>query len=66
MADNRVDRRLARNQIGKRKVVVIVRERNGNSAPAVFRAEGQARSWIKARVAKGTVVNADEATSWGA
>ena len=64
LAENRVDRRLSRNQSGKRKVVVIVRERNGNSVPAVFRTEGQAQSWIKARVAKGTVVNADEATSW--
>jgi hypothetical protein len=63
-AENRVDRRLSRNQSGKRKVVVIVRERNGNSVPAVFRSEGQAQSWIKARVAKGTGVNADEATSW--
>ena len=62
--ENRVDRRLARNQTGKRKVVVIVRERNGNSVPAVFRTEGQAQSWIKARIAKGTVVNADGATSW--
>ena len=65
MSGNRVDRRLAVNQNGKRKVVVIVRERNGQSVPAVFRTEGQARSWIKARIAKGTVVNADEATVVG-
>lgn len=64
LAENRVDRRLAHNQSGKRKVVVIVRERNGNSVPAVFRTEKQAQSWIKARIAKETVVNADEATSW--
>ncbi len=64
LAENRVDRRLARNQNGKRKVVVIVRERNGNSVPAVFRTEGAAQAWIKARIAKGTTVHADEATSW--
>ena len=64
LAENRVDRRLAKNQNGKRKVVVIVRERNGNSVPAVFRSEGSAQKWIKTRIAKGTVVNADEATSW--
>ena len=29
------DRRLTRNQGGKRKVVVVVRERGGNSVPAV-------------------------------
>ena len=64
LAENRVDRRLAKNQNGKRKVVVIVRERDGNSVPAVFRTEGHAQSWIKARIAQGTTVNADEATSW--
>lgn len=61
---NRKDRRLAQNQTGKRKVVVIVRERNGNSVPAVFQSEGKALAFIKARVAKGTVVHADEAPSW--
>ncbi|MCJ2077649.1 IS1595 family transposase [Methylobacterium sp. E-016] len=63
---NRVDRRLARNQNGKRECVVIVRERGGNSVPAVFRTEGAALSFIKSRVAKGTVVHADEASSWDA
>src|ERR1700691_3876111 len=53
LAENRVDRRLARNQNGKRKVVIIVRERNGNSVPAVFRSEGHAQSWIKARIVMG-------------
>ena len=62
--ENRIDRRFAKNQNGKRKVVVIIRERGGASLPAVFRTEGAALSFIKARVAKGTVVNADEATSW--
>jgi hypothetical protein len=62
--ENRVDRRLTRNQTGKRKVVVIVRERSGNSVSAVFKSEAQAMSFIRARVAKGTVVNADEAPSW--
>jgi transposase-like protein len=62
--ENRVDRRLAHNQSGKRKVVVVIRERNGNSLPAVFKTEGQALSFIRSRIAKGTVVNADDATSW--
>jgi hypothetical protein len=62
--DNRRDRRLARNQNGKRKVVVIVREREGNSLPAVFGSEAQARDFIRHRVAKGTTVNVDEAGSW--
>jgi hypothetical protein len=38
----RPDRRFARNQNGKRKVVVVIRERGGNSVPAVFNTESQA------------------------
>ena len=64
LRENRVDRRLSENRTGKRKVVVIVRERNGNSVPAVFASEGSALSWIKSRIEPGTVVNADEAGSW--
>jgi hypothetical protein len=63
-AENRRDRRLARNQNGKRQVVVIVRERNGGSVPAVFGSESKALDFIKARIAKGSIVNADEAKSW--
>ncbi len=48
------------NQSGKRKAVVIIRERDGNSLPAVFRTEEQALNFIRSRIAKGTVVNADE------
>jgi transposase-like protein len=36
LKEDRLDRRLSRNQNGKRKVVVIIRERGGNSVPAVF------------------------------
>ena len=36
LRENRRDRRLARNQTGKRKVVVIVRERNGGSVPVKY------------------------------
>src|SRR6202171_1641002 len=61
---DRLDRRLSQNQSGKRKVVVIIRERGGNSVPAVFHSESQASAFIRARIAKGTVVHADEAGSW--
>jgi transposase-like protein len=63
---NRRDRRFAENQSGKRQVVVIVRERGGNSIPAVFKSEAQAISFISKRVSKGTTVNADESSSWDA
>jgi ISXO2-like transposase domain len=62
--EHRADRRLAANQSGKRKAVVVIRERNGATLPAVFRSEGQALSWIKAKITIGTVVNADEAGAW--
>ncbi len=61
---NRRDRRLASNQSGKRQCDVIVRERGGNSVPAVFKSENHAANFIKARVAKGTTLNADEAGAW--
>ena len=64
LQDNRRDRRLFRNQNGKRQSVIIVRERNGNSISAVFKSESAATSWIKSRINRGTVVNADEANGW--
>jgi transposase-like protein len=60
LKENRKDRRFTENQSGKRRAVVIIRERDGNSVPAVFRTEGQALSFVKARIAKGTIVNADD------
>jgi ISXO2-like transposase domain len=62
--ENRVDRRLAVNQNGKRKVVVVTRERDGRTVSQVFKSEGAATSFIRARVAKGTELMADEAGSW--
>jgi hypothetical protein len=52
------------NQSGKRKAVIVIRERNGNTLPAVFRTEGQALNFVRSRIAKGTVVNADESANW--
>jgi len=62
--EHRRDRRLVANQSGKRQSVVIVRERNGNSLPAVFKSESAALGWIKSRIQPGTIVNADEAAGW--
>jgi transposase-like protein len=64
LADHRLDRRRFENQSGKRKAVIVIRERNGNTLPAVFRTEGQALNFIRSRIAKGTVVNADESPNW--
>jgi hypothetical protein len=62
--ENRRDHRLAKNQNGKRQVVVIVREREGRTIPAVFKSESAALGFITSRVAKGTALVADEASSW--
>lgn len=64
LKENRRDRRLAKNQSGKRRVVVIVRERGGSTLPAVFKSESAALGWISAHVVKGTKLVADEAASW--
>ena len=64
--EDRVNRAMAAHKSGKRRVVVIVRERGGNSIPAVFKSEAEATAFITRRVRKGTVLNADEASSWDA
>jgi hypothetical protein len=64
LKENRRDRRLAKNQSGKRRVVVIVREHGGATLPAVFRSESAALGWISSHVAKGSRIVADEAPSW--
>jgi len=50
LKENRRDRRLAKNQNGKRKMVVIARERGGSTMPVVFKAEGASLAWIGAHV----------------
>src|SRR3984893_16723257 len=62
--ENRRDRRLRQNQSGKRKVVVVIRERDGNTLPGVFRSEGDALDFIRRKVARGTEVFADESGAW--
>ena len=62
--ENRRDRRLAVNQNGKRRVVVIARERNGRTLPFVFKSEAQSLATIGARIALGSTVHADEAAHW--
>ena len=61
---DRIDRRLAEHQTGKRRVVVIMREREGRSLPFVFRSEDQSVPTIRARVESGTTVYADKAAGW--
>jgi hypothetical protein len=62
--ENRRDRRLRENQSGKRKVVVVIRERGGNTLPSVFRSEVEALNFIRRQVPQGTTLYADEAGPW--
>ena len=62
--ENRRDRRLAKNQNGKRQCVVVIRERDGHVMPAAFASEGAAIRYVASNVAAGTEVMADEAPSW--
>ena len=64
LASNRVDRRLSENQPGNRKVVLTMRERGGRTLAQVFRSESAALTAIRQRVAKGTIVHADEISAW--
>jgi hypothetical protein len=64
--ENRVDRRLAKNQNGKRQVVVVVKERGGRTVPAVFKAEVDSLGFIIQRVNPASKLMTDEATSWNA
>ncbi len=64
--ENRRDRRLARNQNGKRRCVVVIRERDGKVLPAAFRSEGDALSFIRNRVARETEIMVDESGAWNA
>src|SRR5205823_3294093 len=62
--EDRVDRRKVENQSGKRKVVVVIRERNGGTLPGVFRSEIEALSFIRRQLPASTTLYADEAGSW--
>ena len=62
--ENRVDRRLAANQTGKRQVVVIAREKNGKTLPFVFKTEAASVETIASVIKPGSTVHADEATHW--
>src|SRR5207302_10151283 len=52
--ENRRDRRLRINQSGKRKVVVVSRERGGRTLRGVFRSEGESWNFIRRHVPRGT------------
>src|SRR6185312_687151 len=64
--EDRVDRRLAKHQTGKRQVVVVARERGGNTRTDVFKTEAQGVGFAQSVIGKDATVYADEAAHWDA
>ncbi|MFD0985654.1 IS1595 family transposase [Methyloligella solikamskensis] len=62
--ENRRDRRLVANQTGKRRCVVVMREREGSCLPFVFGSEDEATKVIGKHVLPGSTIYADEAACW--
>jgi hypothetical protein len=63
---DRKDRRLKENQSGKRRAVIVMRERNGRTATAVYKDEAAAVEIVRTRIQPGSTIYADEASCWDA
>jgi transposase-like protein len=63
---NRIDRRLAMNATGKRKVVIVMRERFGKALAFVQKSEAASVPFIAKHVAKDSTIYADDASGWNA
>ena len=62
--EDRKDLRLKANRSGKRKAVVVMRERNGNSLTHVAKMEGDAVPAILEHVTPDSTIYADEGSGW--
>lgn len=63
---NRIDRRLVQHQTGKRRVVVVARERKGRTMTTVTKSEADGVAFVSKIVAPGSTLQADEASHWDA
>jgi len=64
LKDERIDRRLAEHQTGKRRVVVAFRKRGGRILSFVRRQEADGVELAKRHVSRTAIMHADEATHW--
>jgi len=64
--EDRRDRRLSANRDADRRVVVVLREREGRTLPFVVRREAEGVAIARRRVALGAVLHADEGPHWDA
>ena len=62
--EDRKDRRLARHQTGKRRVVVAMRERYGRTLPFVAMSEAEGVALAIENVDRSATMSADEASHW--
>jgi len=62
--EDRKDLRLKEHQTGKRRAVVVMRERGGRALPFVFKSEDEAVPTVVERVESNSAVYADEASVW--
>lgn len=65
-AEDRIDRRLAEHQTGKRRVVIALRQRKGRTLTFVTKQEDDGVDIVPKVVERGSVVHADEAPHWDA
>ncbi|MEO1024501.1 MAG: IS1595 family transposase [Pseudomonadota bacterium] len=65
-AKDRIDRRRKKYQTGKRRVVVVARERRGRTKTFVHKTEGEGVSSVNQHVATSATIHADEASHWDA
>lgn len=64
LKEDRVDRRLKEHQTGKRRVVVVMRERLGRTLPKVTVADVEGVALVHENVSRMATLSADEASHW--
>ncbi|MCA0870958.1 IS1595 family transposase [Seohaeicola saemankumensis] len=62
--EDRKDRRLKKHQTGKRRVVVVMRERYGRTLPTVTKTEAEGVELATRNVSRMATLSADEASHW--
>ena len=64
LKEDRIDRRRAEHQTGRRRVVIVAREREGRTITTVTRSEADGVAFVEKLVRPGSVIHADEAGHW--
>jgi hypothetical protein len=62
--EDRVDRRRSENKSPNRRVVVVLRERQGRTLPFVVKSECEGAAIVRERVALGSHLHADDGAHW--